>query len=233
MVLCNPDTACEMCGDLFEPDWWKSRGDIVGEATGRGAVLFVRRERETWALRHFRRGGWMARLSPDQYLWLGLERTRMWREWRMLAELLRRGLPVPRPIAARVMRQGLTYTGDLITRLIEGTQTLANVIVHSALAESEWRSVGALVARFQNHGVRHDDINVRNVLRDQSGGLSLIDFDKARFTEPGAWQLQNLARFRRSLEKLHRHHPGLHFHPRDWLNLLEGYDATISSGAPP
>ncbi len=207
----------------FDPAWWRERGGVVGEAPGRGAVVFVLHAGETWALRHFYRGGWMARLSPDRYLWLGRERTRMWREWRMLAELRRRGLPVPEPVAARLTRSGLLYRGDLITRLIEGAETLARIIETRALAPEEWRAVGALLARFHTHGVRHDDINIRNVLRDQAGRFSLIDFDKARFAPPGEWRERNLARFHRSLEKLRASAPQVRFEPGDWRALREGY----------
>src|SRR4029453_11025308 len=62
-----------------------------------------------WVLRHYRRGGLIAKLSQDSYLWTGAARTRSFAEWRLLAELRRRGLRVPAPIAARYVRGLFTY----------------------------------------------------------------------------------------------------------------------------
>ena len=84
----------------FVESFWREKNLVTAERPGRGSVLFVRHADETWVLRHYRRGGLMARLNEDYYLWAGLERTRAFREWRLLDELSRRGLPVPRPIAA-------------------------------------------------------------------------------------------------------------------------------------
>jgi 3-deoxy-D-manno-octulosonic acid kinase len=223
VVLSDADSPYAVSAEQFDAAWWRARDLVVGGARGRGDVVFVRAGAETWVLRHFYRGGGMARLSPDRYVWLGLERTRMWREWRMLAALRSRGLPVPAPIGARVSRRGLLYRGDMLTRLIEGTETLADFIQREPLPAAEWRAVGRLLASFQRAGVRHDDINVRNVLRHPDGTLSLIDFDKARFASPGAWSRHNLARFRRSLDKLGRRHAALHFREADWADLEAGY----------
>ena len=46
----------------------------------------------------------VARLFGDRYLFTGEQRTRSAREFRLLAELSRRGLPVPAPIASRYVR---------------------------------------------------------------------------------------------------------------------------------
>ena len=76
-------------------------------------------------LRHYRRGGAVARLSGDAYLWTGAGRTRSFAEWRLLRQLRRWDLPVPRPIAARYVRQGLAYRADLITGELTTRRTLA------------------------------------------------------------------------------------------------------------
>ena len=56
-------------------------------AGGRGTVAFVRDGERRWVLRHYRRGGLVARLLDDRYLWTGADRTRAFREWRLLREL--------------------------------------------------------------------------------------------------------------------------------------------------
>ena len=80
-----------------------ARGALAGEARGRGTVWFVRQAACEWVLRHYRRGGWLGPWLGDRYLWLGPGRTRAAREWRLLAVLYGRGLPVPRPVAARIL----------------------------------------------------------------------------------------------------------------------------------
>ena len=55
--------------------------------------------------KHYLRGGLVSKLIFDQYLWLNLELTRSFVEFRALEEMSQLGLPVPRPIAARVKRR--------------------------------------------------------------------------------------------------------------------------------
>ena len=48
----------------------------------------------------------------------------------------------------------------------------------------------------------HADLNARNILVDSSGGIYLIDFDRARIREGAERAFRsNLNRLRRSLEK--------------------------------
>lgn len=213
--------------DHFEPGWLEAQGAVLGTARGRGTVYFFRAGEAVWVLRRYRRGGWVGRFNRDSYLWTGLEQSRPWREWRLLADLCAKGLPVPRPIAARVARTGLLYRGDLITERLEGTTPLGALLAAGALPREEWTKIGALLARFHAHGVRHDDINVSNVLRDERGGYHLIDFDKVEVAPAGAWQEQNLARFRRSIVKLQRRNPAVSFTGPDWVSLREGYRCRV------
>ena len=46
-------------------------------AGGRGSVVFLRDSVRRWVLRHYRRGGAVASLLDDRYLWTGEERTRV------------------------------------------------------------------------------------------------------------------------------------------------------------
>jgi len=91
------------------------------------------------------------------------------------------------------------------------------------LPAAQWTALGKMLRRFHDSGVRHDDINARNILRDPQGRFFAIDFDKARLLPSGPWQAQNLARFRRSLEKFKVAGPGFHFEDKDWAALISGY----------
>jgi len=225
-VLHDPGALPRPRVELFDPAYWQAEGRVEGRAAGRGRVVFVRGglHDEVLALRHYRRGGQVGRLVDDSYLWLGLRLTRPWREFRVTRELHAKGLPVPRPIAAHVERRGLLYHADLLTLRIPGAEPLADVLMDRTLPQTHWEVLGRVLRRFHDAGVLHGDINVRNVLRDARGLFHLIDFDKARLLPSGPWQAQNLARFRRSLDKLKAADPAFHFTEGDWQALQSGYD---------
>ncbi len=188
---------------------------------GRGAAWIVpaRDGDGEWVLRHYRRGGLPAKLVADLYLWPGLELTRPWREWRLLAELHTLGLPVPRPVAARVVQGGIAYRGDLVTRRIPAARSLAELLRDSAAAP--WREVGACIHRFHEAGVWHADLNAHNVLVDAGATVWLIDFDRSERRRPApGWQQANLERLTRSLHKLGLDGDAFR---RAWGALLGGY----------
>ena len=74
-------------GEAPVPAWfdaadWQRAGAVALETSGRGEVLIVAHGNDRWVLRHYHRGGLVARFVEDHYLWLGLESTRAFREWR-------------------------------------------------------------------------------------------------------------------------------------------------------
>ena len=81
--------------DWFEPSWWQAQDRAQLAGGGRGGVAFLAPPTGACVLRHYRRGGWMTPLMGDRYLWQGRTRTRSFAEFHLLAELHRRGLPVP------------------------------------------------------------------------------------------------------------------------------------------
>lgn len=213
----------------FHPNEWAAQSAIIGFAEGRGTTFFVQFEGRDYVLRHYRRGGMVARLSPDRYIWTGIHKTRAWREWYLLAQLYEMNLPVPRPVAAQVIHNGLTYTADIMTMRISGSTTLAEELQRHALDAEVWHKLGALLYQFHKHGVWHADLNANNILRTQDGNLYLIDFDRGRFREPAMqWQQENLARLRRSLDKLKTNRTNFYFTESDWQNLLKGYVSLVS-----
>ena len=153
--------------DLFEPDWWRSRDALLGEAQGRGAAYFLHGlDGKEWVLRHNRRGGVIARFNHDRFLYIGAERARPIRELRLIATLEALDLPVPRPIAARVAPRLGFYCGDVITQRIEQAEPLADRLANQALPSMAWQRLGAVLARFHRAGLWHADLNARNVLVD-------------------------------------------------------------------
>jgi 3-deoxy-D-manno-octulosonic acid kinase len=230
-MLADPDSlgnaSQEITESLFDPEYWRARGELAAVTGGRGSAWFIVSEQRDWVLRHDRRGGFMARFLRDRYVWAGEDRVRSFAEWRLLQRMALEGLPVPKPIAARYQRAGLFYRCDLITQRIVGTRPLSAVLAERGLPEAQWRSVGAVIARLHDAGVDHADLNAHNLLIDGAGGVSVVDFDRGRVRRlPGRWALGNLQRLRRSLDKVSRGLPADRWAAAPaWDWLMAGYGA--------
>ena len=114
--------------DAFERDRWRARGVLEEVAGGRGTVAFIHDTDRRWVLRHYRRGGFVARLLDDTYLYTGAARTRAYAEFRLLRRLREWKLPVPVPVAARYQRAGPMYRADLLTEELPTRLTLAQAL---------------------------------------------------------------------------------------------------------
>ena len=209
---------------IFDREPWRARGVLEEAAGGRGTVAFVREGERRWVLRHYRRGGLVARLLDDAYLWTGAGRTRAFREWRLLRELRAAGLPVPVPVAARYVRSGLVYRADLVTEELPARRTLAQALAQSTLDAKAWRRIGACVARLHAHGVQHADLNAHNLVLGPQGEVYVLDFDRGRIRSRGAWERAVLARLQRSLRKVTANLPPDRFDDAAWRALLAGLE---------
>jgi len=206
-------TACEAGGD----------GQTPAGLAGRGSARFIAVEGRPCVLRHYYRGGMIRKLSEDSFVWAGEDRTRSFHEWRLLAELQGRGLPVPRPVAARYVRRGVLYTADLITERLADVRSLASVLSVEPPGEDTWTRIGATIALFHAELVFHADLNAHNIQIDGAGRVYLLDFDRGRLmARGGSWTQHNLDRLRRSVDKVCRRLP-LSFDERSWAKLLAGY----------
>lgn len=199
---------------------------MTGSAAGRGTTLFFHGEERDLVLRHYRRGGFMARLSEDCYLWHGEGATRAEREWELLIGMRAQGLPVPEPVAIRVQRSGWCYRADIITARLRHTATFMDLLAEERLPASAWVEVGRTVGRFHAAGVYHADLNAANILIDDAGAVFLIDFDRARRRRPGGWQGANLKRLRRSLDKAAAQ-GRVRFAETDWAALLSAWEEAV------
>ncbi len=229
-ILCDAAVSPQVGHDWFAPDYWRERNALRVQAGGRGGVAIIESPVGVCVLRHYRRGGLVRALMGDRYLWTGADRTRPFREFRLLAEITRLGLPGPVAIAARFRREGLFYRADLITRRIADAQTLAERLAAGRLDRKLAESVGAMIGRFHRAGIWHADLNAHNVLVSPEG-LHLIDFDRGRQRTPAAaWQRSNLKRLHRSLLKLGAASEGKAMFERDiWQPLLAHHEHTLTS----
>ena len=229
-ILFDASVSPQVDARWFDPGYWQERAALSTQAGGRGGVAMIATPAGECVLRHYRRGGMVAALMGDRYLWTGADRTRSFAEFRLLQTIARLSLPGPQVVAARYQRLGMHYRADLITRRIPETQTLAVCAADGRLDAELAQEVGALVARFHRAGVWHADLNAHNVLVAPSA-LYLIDFDRGRLRAPGqGWRMANLQRLRRSLFKLGAAADGeAAFDQQTWTPLLYGYERTLSA----
>lgn len=165
---------------------------------GRQAAWFVRSDFGDGVLRHYQRGGMIARISRDRYVWRGEDATRAFAEFRVMQHLAKAGLAVPMPIAAGYWRAGLTYRAALLTTRIPQARALAQ-----ALDSTQVEHVAAAIVAMHRAGAWHADLNAFNILVDASQVIWLIDFDRATLggISPSA-RRANVARLQRSLVKV-------------------------------
>lgn len=199
-ILADADLSQPVTSDWFEPGWWHRRGAARAELGGRGQALLVDAPVGALVLRRFQRGGLAARLSRDRYVWLGRDRSRSFREFRLLGELREQGLPVPTPVAAMIEREGPFYRAGLLTCLIPGARELATLAAD--LSISQWRGLATTLDGFFSAGLRHPDLNARNLLMDNAGRWYLLDLDRASLVAGRVDGKRMRRRLARSLEKL-------------------------------
>lgn len=224
VILYDARAERKITPEVFDPAWWQAQDAVVGEASGRGVTLYVDAGDQHWVLRPYRRGGMFARLVHRRYLFTGRDRTRCVREFLVLKRLYEAGLPVPRPVAARYLRAGLTYEAALITVRIPNSETLAKTLRAGPLAPETWLAIGRCLRAFHQQGLCHADLNAHNILLDEAHKVYVIDMDRALFRPVGrGWQDANLARLRRSLNKVGVEEGAEFRGDPDWAALLAGY----------
>lgn len=212
----------------FDPAWW---GEAARRVTsgGRGGAWFVDSPAGPAVLRHYLRGGLVAKLNRDLHLWRGSERVRSFAEFRLARELHKDGLPVPEPIAACYLRRGLFYRAAILVQRLEEVTSLAD-LVKADSASAPWEQTGELVSRCHRGGLDHVDLNADNILFHPDGRSWVIDLDRCQRRLPQTgWRMRNLARLERSLLKLHGGRPRAEVQA-DIARLRAAYDARWNKG---
>ena len=216
-----------LTAEHFCANYWQQHQRIVGTSCGRRTTWFVQQESKPWVLRHYWRGGLMAKLSDDLYFFSGMDYTRSIAELRLLEEMYHLGLPVPKPIAAKVEKVGLWYRSDILIEQIDAAKDLHALLSVTNMASELWHRLGKLIAKFHNYGVYHADLNIKNILLADEQ-FYLIDFDRGELRTPKkCWQQANIKRLHRSFLKEQAKLASLHFNEQNWQDLLKGYRSDI------
>lgn len=224
-VLYNQTVFSNFPEDLFSRHASSSES-AASSSQGRGTVVFFEHDQTHLVLKRYHRGGLLGRLVKSTYIFNGLSRTRMWREFELLAAMRKLGLPVPRPVAVRCeCRYMFCYQGQIIAERVTNSRTLTEILRSENLSEKTWEAIGMVIRQFHHHLIEHGDLNASNILLDNQGQIFLIDFDKSIMHKSGdeRWCTGNLNRLRRSLTKWKSQHPGFHFEALHWDAFEKGY----------
>ena len=200
VIFYNADLLKDISEDIFLP--YKHSESQPLNTLGRGSVFSYDLGETTVVLKHYHRGGLIGKIIHDSYLYLGLNKTRMVREFRLLAVMRERGLPVPNPVAVRVKKHALFYSGDLITEKIDSSKTLAEHLKIAPITPQLWKKIAGVIQEFHRENIYHADLNANNILINDQNEVFLIDFDKSYVRENGNWKKQNIERLLRSLRKI-------------------------------
>jgi len=191
---------------------------------GRAQVVYFTSENRSLVLKHYYRGGLVAAFLKDQYLGFDIEKSRAFREWRLLKKMFQLGLPVPQAVAAHVEKSLFFYRADLITEEIQNAKTLAAVLSEKNIDKQQWEAIGACIKCFHDYNVFHADLNARNILLTNENKIYLIDFDNSEFREKATtWKVENIKRLKRSLNKFKNSQRVFNFDEKCWLHLMGGY----------
>ncbi|MGI9309387.1 MAG: 3-deoxy-D-manno-octulosonic acid kinase [Gammaproteobacteria bacterium] len=223
MIVYDASLLSHISESIFEPSSWPDAEAVEGVAAGRGTTLFITHEDRSWALRHYHRGGLVGKFVNDSFLWMGSGRTRPVIEWDLLAQIQDLGLPAPKPVAARYLRSGFTYTADIITERIPKVTPLSRLLLEQSIDDSCWENVGACIAKFHSARICHADLNAHNIQIGSENTVWLLDFDRGQImSSNGSWKKRNLDRLHRSLAKVSQNNSEL-FGDQAWKILNAAY----------
>ena len=222
-LLLTTDLLPEITVEMFDIAYWQAQDKVIGQASGRGTTFFFRENQHEYVLRHYRRGGLIGKLIADQYLYTGVTQTRAYREMHLLDYMCAQNLNVPKPVAARIARQGLTYCADIILQKIPQATDVFSLLLSKTLEPSIWLGIGQAIRQLHDHQIYHHDLNIHNIMLDGHDKVWIIDFDKCGIREGESWKNDNLQRLLRSLQKESARQARFTWTLQDWQHLLLGY----------
>ena len=212
-----------------------SDGEFTESAlAGRAPLRELRAGTVRLLQRRFTHGGLMRWLTRRRFL----DAERPFRELILSDSLLRTGIRTPRVVAARARSAGVGWELEVVTRCVEGTVDLAQVLARGragGLALSVRRrllvALGELVARLHASGCRHADLQPANVLVNEDAlqgapvELWILDLDRSTLAAPLGDEMRraNLARLYRHVARRERE-LGPALRRTDRMRFFRGYD---------
>jgi 3-deoxy-D-manno-octulosonic-acid transferase len=196
---------------------------MLATGSGRGQAQRLTLSGQDMVLRHYRRGGMVARFNPDRYPRSAPRDSRAMQEFNLLRWMAARELPVPIPVAARQQVTGRSCTMDIIVGMIAHTRNLVQRLTDAPMDDAHWLATGRAIRAMHDAQVFHSDLNAHNLLLDDAGEAWVVDFDKCDLRAGHGWKSDNLKRLKRSLRKEQERLPQFHWHEANWALLETGY----------
>ncbi|MGD8320345.1 MAG: lipopolysaccharide kinase InaA family protein [Gemmatimonadota bacterium] len=225
---------------------WAAAQEGVRALQGRGKVYSVPAPvhgpdgRERWVVRHYLRGGAVARYLHDRYLAVGRPRPLV--EAQAVTGARERGVSTPAVVAGAVYPAGLFYRADLVTEEIPGASDLAQILFgDNPLAldpEGALVATGRFVRSLERAGILHPDLNAKNLVlrpsdapageggeaRERLPAVHLVDLDRCCARDQGVpvpvfAMRRRLERSLRKFENRRRRH----LSPTLWSALRRGF----------
>lgn len=168
---------------------------------GRGTAWRVTVGDETWLVRHYHRGGAVARLLRDRYAAAGGNRAL--KELHVSADARARGIPTPEVVAAVSYRDGLFCRFDIAVEYVDHARDLAQLLFEDRITNPEdVQRAATLITTMMRSGLKHADLNLKNLLVTPTDAY-IIDLDRCMLVDRlSAGEIQRMrARFIRSLDK--------------------------------
>lgn len=208
----------------FNEQFWQDKDHLIGSAQGRGTTWFIQLDKLQGALRHYRRGGLFGKIISDHYIFNGWQKTRSLQEFYLLNKLNQAGVNVPKAIAAKVVKRTFCYQADLLSEKIPSAKDLVDILQQRVLTTGEYQAIGLQIKKMHQIQVNHTDLNIHNILLDDTGKIWLIDFDKCYQQQGESWKKSNMARLLRSFNKELKKR-AIKWDSQDWQSLMKGYSA--------
>ena len=198
----DPNALKNFSSKLFNIDYITKEGLIKSIISGRGKTYEIEFGGNRFILKHYIRGGFIAKISYDKYFFDTVSSSRAVKEYNFLNNLFSKDLPVPKPVALQVIINKFTYTADLITRKINNEGTLYDFVKNKKMNLKLWDTLENTLQKFYKENVYHSDLNAKNIIIDNTDNFYFLDFDNSYFFYKNTLFLKSLNRLDRSLSKL-------------------------------
>jgi len=198
----NSNVFSNFSNKLFNIDYISKEGLIKSVMDGRGKALELEYGGKSYFLKHYIRGGFVAKISYDRYIFNSLASTRAVKEYNFLNTMNDKGLPVPKAAALQVITNHFTYKADLITCKIENEGTLYEFIKDNKMTKALWNALSTTIEKFYQENVYHSDLNAKNIIIDKDNNFFLLDFDNSYFFYDKKLFTKSMFRLERSLKKI-------------------------------
>ncbi len=191
---------------LLNPGGLWKRTSQQSHLSGRGEVLVRRGTRGAVAVRRYRHGGLLRRLTGDLFFF----GNRPFQELVVTEKARTAGAPSLKILAAIKQRGwGGWYRGYLITEYLPASLDLIDYLDRQpsgAKRQKVIEQAAEAVRKIHKKGIYHADLHLKNFLVEEGkqAKVLLIDFDKSRISASLApsRRMKNLRRLDRSAEKL-------------------------------